>query len=431
MRRGRPATGSLVRDEQGRAIGARVTLPGGSRRVIPFKEPLPDDRAKALAATLARRAREAGYVPADTTETVAEWSERWLEEREGRGLTSTKDDKSRLKLHVLPTLGTLSMGMVTRNDVEGLVEVLDGKVRAGTISWKTARHAWALVTRMFRDAKASKKRDLRCREDNPTTDVEGPDRGVRKSKQFLFPSELLALVACERVPQHWRRLFAVAVYTGARAGELAALDWQDVDLERGLLHIHRAADRLHGGTKSTKTGVSRRVAIEPELLPLLVTMRAEAGGDEARGALLPFMANKSEWSKNLRQYLAWAGVKRADLFADDATRKPMTFHDLRSSYCTWAAVRGDDPLKIKQRAGHSTFQTTELYIRIAESFADAFGDVFPPLPAEALGIAEAHAEEAGRFSAAIRLPSRKSVTLPRRTRGTEWANRDLNPKPMD
>jgi hypothetical protein len=162
MRRGRPATGSLVRDEQGRAIGARVTLPGGSRRVVPFKEPLPDDRAKILAANLARRAREAGYVPADTTETVAEWSERWLEEREGRGLTSTKDDKSRLKLHVLPTLGTLAMGMVTRNDVEGLVEALDAKVRAGTISWKTARHAWALVTRMFRDAKASKKRDLRC-----------------------------------------------------------------------------------------------------------------------------------------------------------------------------------------------------------------------------------------------------------------------------
>ena len=36
------------------------------------------------------------------------------------------------------------------------------------------------------------------------------------------------------------------------------------------------------------------------------------------------------------------------------------------------AIRGDDPLKIKQRAGHATFSTTEGYIREAE--------VFPRLP---------------------------------------------------
>jgi hypothetical protein len=45
------------------------------------------------------------------------------------------------------------------------------------------------------------------------------------------------------------------------------------------------------------------------------------------------------------------------------------------------AVRGDDPLKIKQRAGHSTFSTTEIYIREAEAVREGFGDVFPTLPA--------------------------------------------------
>jgi hypothetical protein len=107
--------------------------------------------------------------------------------------------------------------------------------------------------------------------------------------------------------------------------ELAALEWEDVDLPRGTIHIHRSVDRLRGGTKSTKTGDARRFPIEDAILPLLATMRTESGG---KGPVLPFMANKSESSKNLRQYLTWAGVTRAELYADDATRKRVTFHDV-------------------------------------------------------------------------------------------------------
>ncbi|MEA2752257.1 MAG: hypothetical protein QOI41_6400, partial [Myxococcales bacterium] len=136
-------------------------------------------------------------------------------------------------------------------------------------------------------------------------------------------------------------------------------------------------------------------------------------------------------SKNLRQYLKWAKVDRADLFADDDARKPLTFHDLRSSYCTWAAVRGDSPLTIKQRAGHATFATTEIYIRLAESFADSFGSPFPELPATALGIVTASADEPGGISADYRPPRRNSSAARRETRVTEWGNRDLNPKPID
>lgn len=32
---------------------------------------------------------------------------------------------------------------------------------------------------------------------------------------------------------------------------------------------------------------------------------------------------------------------------------------LRATGLTWMAVRGDDPLKIMQRAGHTSFQTTQ------------------------------------------------------------------------
>jgi hypothetical protein len=69
--------------------------------------------------------------------------------------------------------------------------------------------------------------------------------------------------------------------------------------------------------------------------------------------------------RRAREHLLRAGRKRADLHLNDARHKHLTFHDLRATGITWAALRGDDPLKIKQRAGRSTFRTTEGYIREA------------------------------------------------------------------
>ena len=200
-------------------------------------------------------------------------------------------------------------------------------------------------------------------------------------KTYLWPSEFLTLVSSPAVPLRWRRLFALAVYTFTRAGELAALDWSDVDLDHGAMHIHHALDRVRGtGIKATKTEAARRIPIEANVRPLLTALNIEANG---RGAVFR-LPGASVLSRKLRGYLARAGITRADLFASDATRKAITFHDLRATGLTWCAVRGDDPLKIMQRAGHADFETTKIYLREAENLSHGFGDVFPALPGELL-----------------------------------------------
>ena len=177
----------------------------------------------------------------------------------------------------------------------------------------------------------------------------------------------------------------------ARAGEVKALTFDDIDLERGIVHIHESVNRLTGQTKTTKTGVTRRIPLEPELWPLFKAMRDEHDREMAKlgpeqqerdgkRRLFAWAARDRKLSRQVQHHLKIAGVTRADLFADDASRKPMTFHDLRATGITWCAVRGDDPLKIKQRAGHATFSTTEGYIREAENLGGNFGEVFPPLP---------------------------------------------------
>src|SRR5258708_17238088 len=91
------------------------------------------------------------------------------------------------------------------------------------------------------------------------------------------------------------------------------------------------------------------------------------------------MPSVGSLSAKLKGYLRRAGVDRADLFVSDATRKAITFHDLRATGITWMAIRGDEPLRIMQRAGHDDFDTTQRYIREAEAVREGFGEVFPPL----------------------------------------------------
>ncbi len=178
------------------------------------------------------------------------------------------------------------------------------------------------------------------------------------------------------MPLPWRRVFALAVYLYPRAGELEALEWEDIELERGVIHIHRAIDRSRDGeTKATKTDTPRRFSLEAQVAPLLRAMHDEVGG----AGPVTWMPRHRDLAEGLRTYLEVAGIKRAELFKTDATRKAITFHDLRATGITWMAIRGDEPLRIMQRAGHDDFDTTQRYIREAEAVREGFGEVFPPL----------------------------------------------------
>ena len=379
----RPSTGTV--QWTGARWRARITLEDGSRPWVDLPESIGEhdvEKARAKAREFAAYAREHGYrrTPkgplVGDTETVREYAERWLEERERRGLRAVSSDRQRMRTHIVPLVGDLPIRAITAKDCRTLVAALDAKVRAGELAWRTAQRVWGVLSKMMGDSCGSKVEALRVRDDDPTSSVAPPDRGTERSKAYLYPSELLSLLSCERVALRWRRVYALAVYTYARAGELEALTVDDVDLARGVVHVHAATDRETGKARETKTKHARRLPIEPTLRPLLDVLVREAG---EHGPLVR-MPQREEGAVMLRRHLKLAGVDRAELYADDATRTPLTFHDLRATGITWRAIRGDDPLKIQSSAGHSSFDTTQGYIRAAQAFAEGFGEVFPALP---------------------------------------------------
>jgi hypothetical protein len=91
-------------------------------------------------------------------------------------------------------------------------------------------------------------------------------------------------------------------------------------------------------------------------------------------------------------------------------------------------VRGDDPLKIMQRAGHADFETARIYLREAENLAQGFGDVLPPLPGSLLRRTGPGDEPEG-FATVSDSAIAVSTNRPK-TSDSGWADRDSNPVKM-
>lgn len=283
--------------------------------------------------------------------------------------------------HVFPAIGSKEVHLFEADDLRRLVADLDRKVAAGEITWKFAVNVWGMVTKFCADLQKSKNRDIAIRTSNPARDVAGPDRGRRKKLQWLYPKELDRLLACEVVPVRWRRMYALYVYLFCRAGELPPLDFvHSIDLEHGMVTIDRKQNLRTGVvdhfTKADADALeARSFRIEPILLPLLRAMRDECGG------VGPLFRSCDDGAAILRKHLLLADVTRPALHVATADGSmPIRLHDLRATGITYLAIRGDSDDDVRERAGHSDFETTRLYLRRGKRVGAEIGVPFAPLP---------------------------------------------------
>ncbi|HKY40743.1 MAG TPA: tyrosine-type recombinase/integrase [Polyangiaceae bacterium] len=305
-------------------------------------------------------------------ETLDAWIKRWLKHRR---VSDIDQERRMYEIWIQPQLGTRPVASIARVDVESWVERMDRAVVERRIRDGTAARLWSRLRVMMRDACSSKVQALRVRPDNPTLGVLGPDRSARRAATFLYPSEFLRLMRCRRIPLWARRLYAITVYLYPRAGEVTALTWEDLD-RSGHVHIHKSRNRK-GHDARTKTEADRQFIAERAVLPLLRAMRR----DRNKGSLFPHIPQRQNLARMLRQHLRWAGCKRADLYASDDARRPLTYHDLRATGITWQAMRGDAPTDIMERVGHTQITTTQGYMRRGRLMARARGErPFPALP---------------------------------------------------
>jgi integrase len=174
-----------------------------------------------------------------------------------------------LDRYILPALGSTKVRALQPADLDEFYARLlrSGGAGGGPLSAQSVHHVHALLRRLLNQA--SKWGWCAV---SPAAKA-SPPRVTKHEIQPPAPEEVqkLLLAASER-DEDLALFLRLAVVTGARRGELCALRWRDVDLDRRVLSIARSIVGDSNGElieKDTKTHASRRVALDPETLDLL------------------------------------------------------------------------------------------------------------------------------------------------------------------
>jgi integrase len=177
------------------------------------------------------------------------------------------------------------------------------------------------------------------------------------------------LAAIEHTRVYWGVLLAVS--TGARRGEILALRWKNVDLERGMLRVMESLEQTKTGIrfKAPKTDRSRAVtlpAFATEKLRQLKRQQAEdllalgirQSGDTlvcCRADGLPLQP------RSLTHQFTYLIGRVKDL-------PRVRFHDLRHSHATQLLLAGVHPKIVQERLGHTTITTTmDVYSHVTDT----------------------------------------------------------------
>lgn len=182
-----------------------------------------------------------------------------------------------------------------------------------------------------------------------------PLAGVRQGKvqreeaEYLSREEVAGLLdAC---PDHLRPLITVAVNTGMRWGELMALEWWDVDFERGFITVRDPKNRE---TRHVPMNAAVREALE-------LHRRKQA---EQVGGIISHVFANPETGK------PWNDIRKSyrDALKDAGIDRRVTFHGLRHTAASHLVMAGVDLRTVGKILGHKTAQITLRYAHLAPDF---------------------------------------------------------------
>jgi len=179
------------------------------------------------------------------------------------------------------------------------------------------------------------------------------DKREEKFPEILTLTEIRKFLFEAKKHQHeWYPVWAMALLTGMRSGELYALEWNDVDFEHKVIRVTKSFNKRTNEIKSTKAGYWRNVPISDELNKLLVELKSLTGDGK------PLLPRNKQWdrgeqSKPLRTFLVSAGLPS------------VKFHTLRACFATQLLADGVEMTKVMKIGGWKDIKTMQIYLRLA------------------------------------------------------------------
>ena len=310
-------------------------------------------------------------------ELIEWWAEKYLKRKVSYGPCI-----GTIRKHLVGSwLGARRLVEVTAGDIEAFLEEKSIELAAETLN-----HLRGYLGRAFTMARRAK----RFVGANPVSDV--PKRKVpHRLPDYLRPDEAVAVLA--KMPPKWKCLFATALYTGMRKGELLALRKADVDFSVPLITIRRSHDR-----DTTKGNHTDAIPMATELVPYLraaidaspseLVFPRPDGHMMSRQVQLELVLRRALRAANIltgyRHVCRRRGCGQDELAPNDQLRRcpkcemklwpapqarPLRFHDIRHTTASLLIMAGADLPAVQRIMRHTDPRiTTEFYAHLSPGY---------------------------------------------------------------
>ncbi len=150
----------------------------------------------------------------------------------------------------------------------------------------------------------------------------------------------------------WYPIWALALMTGMRSGELYALRKENVKRKENLIRITESWDKASEQAKSTKAKYWRNAPIAQDLNPIIDELFECYPRSEY---LLPRLP---EWKKGEQARVLRAFCKKIGISS-------VRFHTLRACFATHLLASGKEEATVMRIGGWRDFKTFQIYVRLA------------------------------------------------------------------
>ena len=231
-------------------------------------------------------------------------------------------------------------------------------------SYAYAKETIMKLKRTLATILADAKRQRLVEHNFASRDYIAPIQGYKKEVKILNDKEakILANYLHTEPNPRWKIALLTVLFMGLRRGELAGLEWKDIDYENKTMTIARSVQDIIGFgliTKEPKTENSKRTISMPD-------------------KLIDYLKEYEVWWQNQKKYLGdrLGDTDRLFCTEDGTDISPglfrvwlqktlakvdlpkVTLHSLRHTNITLQLVAGVDMKTVSARAGHSKASTT-------------------------------------------------------------------------